>query len=85
MSTITFDTLKYTKTLENAGVPQAQAEAMAQAQSAAMAEATENALATKRDIGEIHYELKLIKWMVGASIALSAGTLSLAARIVITH
>jgi hypothetical protein len=42
MSTITFDTLKYTKTLENAGVPRQQAEAQAVAQRESLEQALES-------------------------------------------
>ena len=38
MSSITFDTLKYIKTLESAGVPRPQAEAQVAAQREALAE-----------------------------------------------
>lgn len=71
MSTITFDTLKFTKTLEKAGVPPAQAEAMAEAFREASAEAE---VATKRDIERLEgkiAEMKfdLLKWIVGLSLA----------------
>ncbi len=85
MSTITFDTLKFSKTLESAGFSSAQAEALAEAQRAALSEATDNALATRADVAELRYELRLVKWMVGASIAMSAGILSMVAKLILGH
>jgi uncharacterized lipoprotein YehR (DUF1307 family) len=71
MATITFDTLKFTKKLEKAGLPQEQAEAIAEAFKEASAEAE---VATKRDVE--HLEIKiaemkfdLLKWIVGMSLA----------------
>ncbi len=71
MSTITFDTLKFTKTLEKAGVPAAQAEAIAEAFKDASGEAE---VATKRDIEKLEgkiAEMKfdLLKWIVGLALA----------------
>lgn len=56
MSTITFDTLKFSKTLEKAGVPVAQAEAIAEAFKDASGEAE---VATKRpaSAGLVHWGL----------------------------
>jgi hypothetical protein len=71
MATITFDTLKFAKKLEKAGLPQEQAEAIAEAFKEASAEAE---VATKRDVE--HLEIKiaemkfdLLKWIVGMSLA----------------
>jgi hypothetical protein len=71
MSAITFDTLKFTKTLEKAGVPVAQAEAIAEAFKDASGEAE---VATKRDIEKLEgkmAEMKfdLLKWIVGLALA----------------
>jgi len=71
MSAITFDTLKFTKTLEKAGVPAAQAEAIAEAFKDASGEAE---VATKRDIEKLEgkiAEMKfdLLKWIVGLALA----------------
>lgn len=49
MSTITFDTLKYTKELERSGVDPQQAETQANALSSALSEALETQLVTKSD------------------------------------
>ena len=54
MSMISFDTLKYTKTLIKAGVPQVQAEGQANA----LAELVEEQLATKQDLKELEYRLE---------------------------
>ncbi len=62
MVTITFDTLKFTKTLEKAGLPPAQAEAFREASG-------EADLVTKKDLfialAPIHADLTLAKWMLG--------------------
>ncbi|MBD5608578.1 MAG: hypothetical protein HDQ93_06995 [Desulfovibrio sp.] len=51
MSIIAFDTLAYSKRLQQGGIPQEQAEAMAQANAEAFAKiAEERELATRRDI-----------------------------------
>lgn len=67
MSAIAFDTLKFTRRLTDAGIPQSQAEATAEALKEAV---SESELVTRADI----YELKidLIKWMVGLLIAQTA-------------
>jgi hypothetical protein len=71
MTVITFDTLKFTKKLEKAGLPPEQAEAIAEAFKEASGEAE---VATKRDVE--HLEVKivemkfdLLKWIVGMSLA----------------
>jgi len=77
MATVTFDTHKFIKTLEEAGVPEPQAEAF----STAVRESHEAAeLATKADLRElelridtrfekVHGEMLLMKWMLGLLIA----------------
>lgn len=76
MTTITFDTHKFIKRLESAGVPAAQAEAMAEAQREVFAEALEAQIATKADVVELRHELRetrteilgemrLNRWMLG--------------------
>lgn len=69
MATITFDTLKYAKKLEAAGIPAAQAEAMAEAQKDIFSETLDATLATKNDVRDIKSELLVIKWMLGLVIA----------------
>lgn len=70
MATITFDTHKFVRTLRDAGVPEAQAEAIANAFQAAHLEAE---IATKGDLRELEYRL-IIKLgaMMMASIAVVA-------------
>jgi len=70
MATVTFDTHKFVKTLEAAGVPESQAEAF----STAVRESHEAAeLATKADLRELelrlHGEMLLMKWMLGLLLA----------------
>ncbi len=76
MSAVTFDTLKFVKTLENAGFNAQQAEALAQAQQNAITESAEMVLATKddaiairADVAKVDAEIKLLKWMIGATFA----------------
>jgi hypothetical protein len=55
MATVTFDTLKFVKTLEEAGIPESQAEAF----STAVRESHEAAeLATKADLREVETNLR---------------------------
>lgn len=53
MSTVTFDTLKFVKELENAGMPQQQAEAQAKALANALSESLDTTLATKADMLDV--------------------------------
>ena len=91
MTTITFDTLKYVERLEKAGITRDHAKAEAEALADVLSTSTQE-LATKRDIGdvrsemremrtEISGEMKLIRWMVGLSLALSSGILALLAKL----
>ena len=86
MSTITFDTLKYAERLEKAGFTRDQAKAEAEALADVLSTGTQE-LATKGDLREmrteINGELKLIRWMVGLSLALSTGTIALLAKLFI--
>ncbi len=79
MSAITFDTLKFTKTLEKAGVPSTQAEAFAEAFKDASSDAE---IATRKDVALAVAEIKteiatlkgdvnLVKWMLGAVLAIA--------------
>ncbi len=75
MSAVTFDTLKFVKTLEAAGVEPRQAEAIADAQREAfsqLVDASEFAtksdiLALRADIAEMKFDL--LKWIVGLALA----------------
>ena len=82
MSTLTFDTLRYTERLRAAGVPEQQAKAEAEALRDVLAEAMDSSLATKADLMEVKAELRLemtgirgelstIKWMMGVLIAVA--------------
>jgi hypothetical protein len=91
MSTITFDTLKFVERLEKAGAGRELATALVEAQRESLAEALDTQLATKADIVQldrrmdgIDSELKLLRWMVGLSLALSSGILALLAKIFLT-
>jgi hypothetical protein len=79
---ITFDTLKYTETLIQAGVDVTQAKAFANAQKETIAEVIDNSVATKMDLHELKSELKtdtqaikqdivVLKWMVGLVIVVN--------------
>jgi hypothetical protein len=70
MSSVTFDTLKFVKRLESAGVPMQQAEAMAEA----FRDATGEELVTKDYLkAEIEAAKNdLVKWMAGMLIAQAA-------------
>ena len=66
MATITFDTLKFVKKLESAGIPALEAEAIAEAFREASGEAD---LVTKKDLqiglAPLYADLTLVKWMLG--------------------
>ena len=64
MTAITFDTLAYSRTLQEAGMSQEQADALARAQVTAMSEmVSAKELATKGDL--MGLEHRLIKWVAG--------------------
>ena len=76
MTTITFDTLKFSRKLKEAGVPEKQAEAEAQAIKEAFNQAMDAQLATKQDIFNvqkdiliIEQEIYLLKWMSASTFA----------------
>ncbi|MGZ4977486.1 MAG: DUF1640 domain-containing protein [Methylobacter sp.] len=74
MTTITFDTHKFIRTLKDAGIPENQAEAISEAIKEAHGEAE---LATKRDIDDVRRDIReseqrlIIK--LGGLIALAIG------------
>ncbi|MBF0309350.1 MAG: DUF1640 domain-containing protein [Magnetococcales bacterium] len=75
MNTITFDTLKFTRTLRNAGIAESQAEAIAQALREAQGEAE---LATKADLRELEYRLIIkLGGMIAAAVAVTAALVKL--------
>jgi hypothetical protein len=68
MSAVTFDTLKFAKRLENAGMKQAEAGAFAEAQSEAFEGLTKTKeLATKSDLNALKYDM--LKWIVSLAFA----------------
>ena len=84
MSTITFDTLKFAQRLEKAGATREYAIAEAEALADVLSTGTQE-LSTKSDLREmelrINGEMKLTRWMVGLSLALSTGTIALLAKL----
>jgi hypothetical protein len=94
MSAITFNTLKFAQRLEKAGATREYAVAEAEALSEVFETGTQD-LATKADVkaleakmdktnAEILGEMKLLRWMVGMSLALSTGTIALLAKLFFT-
>ena len=84
MTIITFDTSDFIQTLQDAGVDEKQAKATAKAvKQAQTGFATNEHLdlrlaELKTEMAEVRGEIKLTRWMIGASIAISvtiAGTL----------
>lgn len=53
-----FDTLQYSKDLQQSGMPEAQAEAVVRLHAQSLQELVDNRLATKEDIKELRIELK---------------------------
>lgn len=83
MTTITFDTHKFIKQLEVAGVPSLQAEAFVNAQRDILSEALDTSLATRSDMLALKADLALmdakfdakfdkLSWMMGILIAIAA-------------
>ena len=77
MTTITFDTHKFVRTLKDAGVPESQAEAISEAFKEAQGEAE---LATKRDIDDLRRDMRDLEQRLiiklRALIALSIGVVA---------
>ena len=77
MSSITFDTHKFVRKLQEAGFDQKQAEGLTEAMRAAI---EESELVTKKDLqielAPIKTDLTLLKWMMGALIAVSIANFS---------
>ncbi len=91
MSSITFDTLKFAQRLEKAGATREYAAAEAEALADVLSTGSKE-LSTQGDLNtlrseiremrtEISGEMKLIRWMVGLSLALSTGILALLAKL----
>ena len=77
MASITFDTHKFVLKLQEAGFDQKQAEGLTEAMRAAI---QESELVTKKDLQielvPIKADLNLIKWMMGALIAIAIANFS---------
>ena len=78
MTTVTFDTHLFVRTIQASGIPENQAEALAEAFRVAQSNVE---LATKGDLGELEYRLKtaineskvdMIKWVSGLMLAQAA-------------
>jgi hypothetical protein len=72
MSAITFDTLKFSKRLRDAGYSERQAEATVEAQKEMLSEVLDTTLATREDIhgietkiAKIEAEITSTKWIMG--------------------
>ena len=82
MPVLTFDTLAYSRTLQDAGVAPAQADAFAKAQKTALDEmVAAKEIATKMDILQVKMELtekiettkhETIRWLIGLLVAQTA-------------
>jgi hypothetical protein len=91
MTTITFDMLEMVDKLRVAGFDQNQAEAVVrvitEAQNTLVSNSTldsrlkETELRLDSRFERVDGELKLLRWMVGLSIALSTGTIALLAKL----
>lgn len=69
MATVTFDTLKYVRQLEAAGIAPQQAEAFVTAQRDILSEALDTQLATKADISDLRHDLRELKTGVKTDIS----------------
>jgi len=77
VTTVTFDTLKFVEKLKAAGIPEAQAKAMAEAQRETFAEALDTALATKSDIKDLGVNLKELELKIAARFERVDGKITL--------
>lgn len=92
MSSITFDTLAYSDSLQKAGISRAHAEAMAKAQAAALDKMLEaSQFATKHDLRELELRLKLEiqrsqntmrNWFIGTALAIIAALAAVASLVI---
>jgi hypothetical protein len=82
MTTITFDTHKFVRTLKEAGVPENQAEAISEAFKEAQGEAD---LATKRDIDDIRRDMREMEQRLiiklGALVAFAIGIVAVLVKL----
>ena len=84
MTTLTFDTLKLTKRLEESGIDRKQAEAQAEALSEAMQSGVQD-LATKHDLEALRQfaegRFTLLQWMLGFNLAATVALLWMVFRL----
>ncbi len=77
MSSITFDTHKFVRKLQEAGFDERQAEGLTEAMRAAI---DESELVTKQilqiELAPIKADLSLLKWMMGALVAVAIANFS---------
>jgi hypothetical protein len=82
MTTITFDTHKFVRTLKEAGVPESQAEAISEAFKEAQGEAD---LATKRDIDDVRRDMREMEQRLiiklGALVAFAIGIVAVLVKL----
>lgn len=82
MTTITFDTHKFVRTLKDAGVTEAQAEAFSEAFKEAQGEAD---LATKRDIDDVRRDMREMEQRLiiklGALVAFAIGIVAVLVKL----
>ena len=82
MTTITFDTHKFIRTLKEAGVPESQAEAISEAVKEAQGEAD---LATKRDIDDVRRDMREMEQRLiiklGALVAFAIGIVAVLVKL----
>ena len=77
MSAVSFDTHKFVRKLQDAGFDEKQAEGLSEAMHSAIAESE---LVTKKDLqielAPLKADLNLLKWMMGALIAIAVANFS---------
>jgi len=61
MTTLTFDTLNFTKRLKSAGFTEEQAEALSEVQKTSLSEVMDNSLATKGDVAVVRQDLESLR------------------------
>jgi hypothetical protein len=77
MTAVTFDTLKFVETLKAAGVPEAQAKAMAEAHKEALAESAALLLATKDDIADLKQDIARLERGLAQRMTVMEGDIKL--------
>ncbi len=80
MASITFDTLQYSRELQEGGFTREQADALAKAQ----AKASEVSIQDLVTSAEFRAETKVTRWMVGISIALNIAILGIVLNVLLS-